>query len=281
MALINDTEILPMQDAIDRGLYKPYEGMVTERKCPFCGKTLQRLCVRLGNLVTCPSRGYEHCTCEHADETDRLFEEEYQAKEKAKKEAEEAARLKERIDRAFRQSEMPDKWKKHSFDNFRTDGLSDAALYTFNRCRRYADWIAKSLRQHDLSYSPNGVFLTGPCGTGKTHLAAAILNSVMRQAPATPILAMTMQEMTAKIKDSYDEIGDSSEAELIKAYTEVPLLLIDDLGSEQPTEWSVDRIFRIINARYNANLPTIVTSNYDTAALGKRLTPKRYSDSGN
>ena len=64
----------------------------------------------------------------------------------------------------------------------------------------------------------------------------------------------------------------------VDAYTDVPLLVIDDLGKEQPTEWAISRIYAIINARYEALMPTIITTNYSEAELLRRLTPKDSND---
>ena len=57
-------------------------------------------------------------------------------------------------------------------------------------------------------------------------------------------------------------------------YKTVDLLTIDDLGKEQATEWSVSVLYNIINERYEAMLPTIITTNYKTSALIDRLSAK-------
>ncbi len=49
--------------------------------------------------------------------------------------------------------------------------------------------------------------------------------------------------------------------------------MIDDIGSEQPSEWSASKIFAIINARYEAYMPTVITTNYSGEELERRMTP--------
>ena len=271
-----DVKTLPAVDAIEQGLMGIKDGTVLERSCPFCGKPLKRLAVKLGTFATVLSSDYEECEC--GNDANKVFAEERERAEQERQEAEKAERLRKRVERAFRMSEMPARWKRYSFDNFTLDGLSAESRHTAIRCQNYAKWLETAFKSRNLTYAPNGLYIQGPCGTGKTHLAAAVLNYIIANC-VNPVLAATMQELTAKLKQTYDTGED--EERIIRTYTEVPLLLIDDLGSEQPTEWSVDRIFRIINGRYNANLPTIVTSNYDLKALAVRLTPKRYSDGGN
>ena len=84
---------------------------------------------------------------------------------------------------------------------------------------------------------------------------------------------MTMIDLLARIKDSFSKSGEFSEAEILRAYEEVPLLIIDDIGSEQPTEWGSSKIFEIINTRYEGYMPTVITTNYSSSALKARMTP--------
>lgn len=279
-SLIDPKDIVPIpaKQAAANGEIAADPDTPLERPCPFCGRPLDRLAYRLGAFGTVLSREYERCTCDRADEVQAVFKAQYEAEEQARRDAEKTERIRQRIERAYKNAEMPERWKRYTFDNFDTANLDAPTARSAKRARTYADWLANSLKAHDLTYSPNGLYLFGACGTGKTHLAAAVLNHIIGTT-VTPVLAATMQELAAKLKQTYDT--DEDEERIIQAYTEVPVLLIDDLGSEQPTEWTADRIFRIVNGRYNSNLPTIVTSNYDPLALGKRLTPRRYADSGN
>lgn len=272
-----DIKTLLAEDAIRQGLMQISPGQTLVRNCPYCGKPLRRLAMKLGTFATVLSADYEPCAC--GNDANKWFADERAEQERLKAEAEKAERMRRRIDKAFRDAEMPERWKRFDFASFDRDGLSKASTLTAIRAERYAQWLETAFKSHNLTYSPNGLYFYGPCGTGKTHLAAAVLNHIISTC-VTPVLAATMQELTAKLKQTYGE-DNGDEENIIKTYTEVELLLIDDLGSEQPTEWTADRIFRIINGRYNANLPTVVTSNYDLKTLAERLTPKRYAESGN
>ena len=91
--------------------------------------------------------------------------------------------------------------------------------------------------------------------------------------------------------DAIDEMDDAEQIEMfyaldgtapiqqavfavMKPVITVPLLVIDDIGKEPPTEWAISTIYNIINGRYEAYLPTMVTTNYDTEALIERMTPR-------
>lgn len=108
-----------------------------------------------------------------------------------------------------------------------------------------------------------GLYLYGECGTGKTFLASLIAQEFDSLFTDTPTL---MDELKA----TFD--GGDTES-LLKRYTQCGLLILDDIGAGQITPWNVGILYRIINARYNANKPIIATSNYDldglTAILSK------------
>ena len=70
----------------------------------------------------------------------------------------------------------------------------------------------------------------------------------------------------------------TDEGSVLKIYKTVPLLIIDDIGKEPPTEWAISTIYNIINGRYEAYQPTIITTNYDTDALIQRMTPRDTRD---
>jgi DNA replication protein DnaC len=119
----------------------------------------------------------------------------------------------------------------------------------------------------------NGIIISGTIGTGKTHIAAAIANYLLNS--GTAVICMTERNLFGEIRKTYSKgQGDgASESEVRRIYVTVPLLIIDDLGKEKPTDWTLATLYAIIDGRYDSAMPVIITTNYDDAELIMRLTP--------
>ena len=113
-----------------------------------------------------------------------------------------------------------------------------------------------------------GLFICGEFGTGKTWLAAAIGNAVMRQ--SRRVLFGTFSGITDRLIAAQKTGSYSADWELYARKAD--LLIIDDIGKEKPTEWKLHTLFKLIDER--AGLPMIFTSNYTLAGLCERITPE-------
>lgn len=248
--------------------------------CAYCGRTLYYYGIKhfisAAHSVIAWFDAPERCTCERAkaywQQQDRL---------KAQTEAEklrkqEAEQLQRRVARLIRDSGIRGRFANRTFEKFEVNQTNRKA---YERCKRYADSFLDIMMPgkdgHGNVIPPqkerNGLFITGSYGTGKTHLASAIANQLMQN--GTPVICMTMIDLLGRIKSSFDTGKGATEAEIIKLYEEIPLLIIDDIGSEQPTEWGITQIYSIINARYESYMPTIITTNYSADDLIQRMTP--------
>lgn len=99
-------------------------------------------------------------------------------------------------------------------------------------------------------------------GTGKTHLAMAMIASRVTQ--GLPARAIAMQDFLEEMKSRFDGDGEQAQAYADRIAAE-PLLLLDDLGKEQPTAWALSQVYRLVNARWKGQRPTIITTNAHSA----------------
>lgn len=107
-----------------------------------------------------------------------------------------------------------------------------------------------------------GVMLYGPTGTGKTYLAACIANALIDKGYRAVFTSMSRIERT--LQKSW---GDRQE--YIDFLSRVPLVVIDDIGTERNTSYMGEIIYSVIDARYTAGLPLIATTNLTLAELMK------------
>lgn len=114
----------------------------------------------------------------------------------------------------------------------------------------------------------SSLLLTGPTGTGKTHQAYGALRAIAESAPRRrySLIATTSADMYGGLRPT-GQVGAAEQQ--LKRLVEIPLLLLDDLGSAKASEWTEEVTYRLINERYNTCLPTIFTSNLPPAATGR------------
>jgi DNA replication protein DnaC len=120
---------------------------------------------------------------------------------------------------------------------------------------------------HQVAHDPDNarsLLLTGTTGTGKTHQAWAALRMIAEAGPHRyELIATTAADMYGALRPGGSARG--TEAELDRL-VDIPILLVDDLGSAKASEWVEEVTYRLINRRYNGCKPSIFTSNYPTAA---------------
>lgn len=160
--------------------------------------------------------------------------------------------------RYYLNSKMNKRLMEYNFDNYMTNNDNRMA---YEKSKRYAEGFVKGDNKGSL-------FITGGVGTGKTHLAASIANYLIEN--EIPVIFGTLITLLNDIKDTY-KIDGNCESDVIEKYSKIPLLIIDDLGKERPSEWILEKLFTIINNRYENNLPIIITTNYNKEKLRKRL----------
>jgi len=117
---------------------------------------------------------------------------------------------------------------------------------------------------------PEGwIVLTGASGCGKTHIAAAIVNRLLDRGEAA--LFVVVPDLLDHLRSAYQPGADLGYDELFERVRGAPVLVLDDLGTQSPTPWAQEKLFQLINHRFNARLPMVVTTNLAPEQLDERL----------
>ena len=243
--------------------------------CEFCGEERYTEGINLGNrILWCPC-GAEPCTCV---EGIALHEREIDER-KAKKQVEEQERanqlMREKVRKLTCESGMGERFLQRTFNTFIAETSLQKQVkalaqdYTLN----FDSMLPK--RGQPL-YGRNGLIISGTKGTGKTHIAAAIANQLLSS--GTAVVCMTERNLYDKIKRTYSYDCGENESDIRKIYETVPLLIIDDLGKEKASEWTLSTLYAIIDGRYERAMPTIITTNYDVSSLIDRITATSYRE---
>lgn len=198
----------------------------TSKTCEHCGKHLEPIIVKFLEREYQP--GFKECKCPGA---------------RAKREHEERMRA---------QCELREKGQR----------MMEAAGIP----PRYADAVHPKASEfgEDAAHGQS-LYVFGPNGTGKTHLAMAIARWLL--SAGIPVRVTEVPALMEAMRNRKAE--DRGLTESLKTCR---VLVLEELGKEAPTEYACERLFDIVNFRYNQLLPVIVTSNYDLNAVAKRLT---------
>jgi len=111
--------------------------------------------------------------------------------------------------------------------------------------------------------------LQGGFGCGKTHLAAAIANYRLQR--GHPVLFVVVPDLLDHLRATYRPTSEVAYDERFEQVRTAPLLILDDLGTQSTTPWAQEKLYQIVNYRYNERLPTVITTNCKLEEIDLRL----------
>ncbi len=230
-------------------------------ECEYCKNKLYRKTIEweLYGAKRTIELDYERCNCNDA----QAYWNEYDLKKlkllEEEKKLELMQEFSKKVEKIIKNSKLSKRNLNYKFDNFEPNNSNRKV---FNNLKNYSEKLVQGIEK-------KGLILVGNNGIGKTHLACSIANKLIEN--GTPVIYGTLINLLAELRNSYDTDNNISEMEIIKLYENVDLLIIDDLGKEKPSEWGLEKLFTIINSRYENNLPVIITTNYNQNSLVERL----------
>ncbi|MDA1349702.1 MAG: ATP-binding protein [Chloroflexi bacterium] len=152
---------------------------------------------------------------------------------------------------------------RFTFDSLDPDGRGDddESRSLFQRAHKAALEYAESVE--------GWLVLTGPTGSGKTHLAAAIANRCIESGQA--VFFAHVPDLLDHLRSSFGPASEVSYTELFDQVRNTPLLVLDGLEARSSTPWAHEKLQQIVNHRFNAELPTVVTTADDVEDLDSYL----------
>ena len=168
-----------------------------------------------------------------------------------------AAARQDRVRSLLRQSGIG---RRHALATFESFATTPASASIVDVCRGFVEAFPQSGR---------GLTLSGPAGTGKTHLAVAVTRALVERGVAAVIVNVPLLLVTFRgtFRGDHPERFD----QLLDLLCRCDHLTLDDLGRERTTEWVQETLYLVVNARYEQCLATSITTNLATTELRARL----------
>jgi DNA replication protein DnaC len=125
----------------------------------------------------------------------------------------------------------------------------------------------------NFAQSPQGwLILAGDNGCGKTHLAAAIANYLLEN--NRQVLFVVVPDFLDYLRSAYNPDSRISYDEIFEKVKKTPVLILDDFGEQAITQWTQEKLYQLINYRYNARLATVITTCFDLDDIESRISSR-------
>jgi DNA replication protein DnaC len=161
---------------------------------------------------------------------------------------------------------IPKRYRGVSFDRA---PVVDMDARIVREVRRYVDGVRENLDEG------RGLWFMGDVGTGKTTLAMLVSKAALDAGRSVAIYSLP--RLLAEIRKTYDESSERSYLGLFERLASVDLLHIDDVGAERSSEWVLEQLYAIVNARYEDRRAIVLTTNLEPDELREQITPRTVS----
>ncbi len=161
---------------------------------------------------------------------------------------------------------IPRRYRGVSFDRAPVTDLPEPQV---RLVRRYVHEIATNLDQG------RGLWFHGDVGTGKTTLAMLVSRAALDAGHSVAIYSLP--RLLAEIRATFEADSDGTYVDFLDRLAAVDLLHVDDLGAEKTSEWVLEQLYAIVNARYEEERSVVITTNLERDALAGQITERTVS----
>lgn len=184
--------------------------------------------------------------------------EQWEAESAERSRQEQIKRQAQRIEQLVQSSGIPLRFAGKSFEDY--EAVTPKAENHLRKVREYADMVCGE------DHGGRCLLMLGKVGNGKTHLGCALIEQVIRRT-SNPAYYWTFSELVRAVKASFSKGAEQSEQEVYRDFACGRVVVLDEVGMQNFTDFEQAVAYEAINARYLAEKPTVLISNLQAKDL--------------
>ena len=174
-----------------------------------------------------------------------------------------------------KQGNLPQHLRNATFNNanlnyYETDLKTDSGMNYRENAQKIYSLASSFVNNYQSQQHSRGLIIEGPIGSGKSYLLGCIANALIDR--GIQFRYIVYSDLLQKIRSSYNQNNpENDEKQILSTVQDIPVLLIDDLGTEKATEFASSTLYQIIDHRYREEKPIILSTNYSIKNLKNRF----------